>query len=56
MFTVLNLILITFAYVMLVLLVIWFSDVEKMEAFKNLMLAFVFGFAAAIVAASIERS
>ena len=54
MFIVLNLVLITFAYAMLVLFVIWFSDVEKMEAFKNLVIAFFFGFAAAIVAASIE--
>ncbi|RLG73479.1 MAG: hypothetical protein DRO23_08845 [Thermoprotei archaeon] len=51
---VLSLIVITFVYAMLVLLVIRFSDVEKMEAFKTLLLAFVFGFAAAIVAASIE--
>jgi len=51
---ILGLILVTFIYAMLILIVLWFSDIEKMEAIKDLFIAFLFGFAAALMAAGIE--
>ena len=52
----LPLFVITLIYVAILLVVLWFSDVEKMEALLKLLTAFALGFAAVVIAAGIEST
>jgi len=53
---IIGLIVTTLLYAMILLLVLWFSDVEKMEPISKLLTAFVLGFASLLIAASIEST
>ena len=52
----LPLFVITTIYAFIILIVLWFSDVEKMEALLKLLTAFALGFAAVVIAAGIEST
>ena len=52
----LPLFVITAIYVAILLIVLWYSDIERMEVFTKLLVAFALGFAAVIVAISIEST
>lgn len=47
---------ITAIYVAMLLIVLWFSDIEKHEALMKLLAAFALGFASVVIAASIEST
>jgi len=52
----LPLFVITAIYAFIILIVLWLSDVEKMEALLKLLTAFALGFAAVVIAAGIEST
>ena len=56
MLDLLPLFVITAIYVAIILVVLWFSDIEKMEALLKLLTAFALGFAAVVVAVSVEST